>query len=186
MAVYGGVSRSEQFRKYERGVDIMVATPGRLIDFLSTQEMNLSRVTYLVLDEADKMLDMGFERKLKQISTQIRPDRQTLLFSATWPLGVQQLAKKYCFEAPIEIKIGSNDLTVNEKIEQNIIVLEENQKLENLVDILCKIPPGSKTIIFCNTKIGCEELSKQLVRYNCSTVVIHGDKAQDEREAIVK
>lgn len=95
MAVYGGASRSEQLRQYERGVDIVVATPGRLLDFLSAKDMKLDRVTYLVLDEADRMLDMGFEFSIKQICSQVRPDRQTLLFSATWPIGVQALANTY-------------------------------------------------------------------------------------------
>ncbi|CAI2361694.1 unnamed protein product [Moneuplotes crassus] len=186
MCVYGGVSRTEQLQTYQRGVDIMVATPGRLLDFLTTKEMNLSRITYLVLDEADKMLDMGFEKDLKQISTQIRPDRQTLLFSATWPIGVQQLAKKYCYETPKEIKIGSNDLTVNDRITQNIYVIQESEKLSKLVDILCKIAPGSKTIIFCGTKQGCQDLSSALGKYNCSNIVMHGDIPQDERESIVR
>ena len=116
IAVYGGASRSEQLAHYERGVDIMNATPGRLIDFVSAKDMNLKRVTYLVLDQVDRMLDIWFEQKIKLIWSQIRPDRQTLMFSATWPKEVQSLAQQYWIEKPAEAKIGSNDLTVNKRI----------------------------------------------------------------------
>lgn len=105
MAVYGGSSRPEQLRSFQKGVDIMVATPGRLLDFLAAKDMKLDRVTYLVLDEADRMLDMGFSNSIRQILSQIRPDRQTLLFSATWPKEVQEMANKYCLEKPIEVKV---------------------------------------------------------------------------------
>lgn len=186
MAVYGGSSRNEQLEKYQRGVDIIVATPGRLIDFLEAKDMKLDRVTYLVLDEADKMLDMGFEKDLQQISSQIRPNRQTLLFSATWPIKVQALAQKYCFLKPVEIKIGSSDLTVNTRITQHIKVIEESEKFSNLLSILSKIEPESKIIIFCGTKVGCDELYSQLELNNWQTVVIHGDKSQDERDSIVR
>jgi ATP-dependent RNA helicase DDX5/DBP2 len=186
MAVYGGSSRNEQLEKYQRGVDIIVATPGRLIDFLEAKDMKLERVTYLVLDEADKMLEMGFEKSLQQISSQIRPDRQTLLFSATWPIEVQALTQKYCFEKPVEIKIGSSDLTVNTRITQYIRVIEESDKFSSLLSILSKIEPDSKMIIFCGTKIGCDELHDQLESNHWETVVIHGDKSQDERESIVR
>lgn len=162
MAVYGGASRPEQLRQYERGVDIMVATPGRLLDFLSAKDMKLDRVTYLVLDEADKMLNMGFEKSIKQICSQIRPDRQTLLFSATWPIEVQALAQKYCPNRPVEVKIGSHDLTVNQRITQIVKVLEEQDKYSTLISLLSKIPHGSKIIIFCGTKLGCDALEKRL------------------------
>lgn len=164
----------------------MVATPGRLIDFLSAKDMTLSRVTYLVLDEADRMLDLGFEKYIKQICSQIRPDRQTLMFSATWPPEVQLLAQKYCIEKPAEVKIGSYDLTVNQRITQIIQVIEENEKYSALISILTKVPPGSKVIIFCGTKAKCDELETRLTKDHCSPVVLHGDKSQGEREFIVK
>ena len=186
MAVYGGASRSEQLTHYERGVDIMVATPGRLIDFLSAKDMNLKRVTYLVLDEADRMLDMGFEKKIKLIWSQIRPDRQTLMFSATWPKEVQSLAQEYWIEKPAETKIGSSDLTVNKRITQIIQVVEENEKYSALIRILTKIIPGSKIIIFCGTKVRWNDLESMLVKDHCIPVVLHGDKCQSEREFIVK
>ena len=91
-AIYGGAPKGPQIRDLQRGVEIVIATPGRLIDMLETQKTNLRRVTYLVMDEADRMLDMGFEPQIRKIVGQIRPDRQTLMFSATWPKDVQKLA----------------------------------------------------------------------------------------------
>ncbi len=95
-AIYGGAPKGPQIRDLQRGVEIVIATPGRLIDMLETQKTNLRRVTYLVMDEADRMLDMGFEPQIRKIVGQIRPDRQTLMFSATWPKDVQKLAN-VCF-----------------------------------------------------------------------------------------
>ena len=91
-AVYGGAPKGPQIRDLQRGVEIVIATPGRLIDMLESQKTNLRRITYLVMDEADRMLDMGFEPQIRKIVSQIRPDRQTLMFSATWPKDVQKLA----------------------------------------------------------------------------------------------
>lgn len=94
----------------------MIACPGRLLDFLEMKVVNLKRVTYLVLDEADRMLDMGFEPQIRKIISQIRPDRQTLFWSATWPREVQNLALDFCKEKPIHIVIGDSDLMVNSSI----------------------------------------------------------------------
>ena len=91
-AIYGGAPKGPQIRDLQRGVEIVIATPGRLIDMLESTKTNLRRVTYLVMDEADRMLDMGFEPQIRKIVSQIRPDRQTLMFSATWPKDVQKLA----------------------------------------------------------------------------------------------
>lgn len=91
-AIYGGAPKGPQIRDLTRGVEIVIATPGRLIDMLESGKTNLRRVTYLVMDEADRMLDMGFEPQIRKIVSQIRPDRQTLMFSATWPKEVQRLA----------------------------------------------------------------------------------------------
>ncbi len=92
---FGGVPKSTQARDLRNGVEILIATPGRLIDFLEMGATNLRRVTYLVLDEADRMLDMGFEPQIRQIVSQIRPDRQTLLWSATWPREIQNMARDF-------------------------------------------------------------------------------------------
>lgn len=103
---YGGVPRRPQIMQLKEGVEIVIACPGRLIDFLESGVTNLKRVTYLVLDEADRMLDMGFEPQIRKIVSQIRPDRQTLMWSATWPKEVQGLARDMCREDPVHINIG--------------------------------------------------------------------------------
>lgn len=102
LCVYGGASRMGQKSQLHRGVEILIATPGRLLDFLESGDTNLRRVTYLVLDEADRMLDMGFEKDLERIISKVtHPDRQTLMFSATWPKEVQSLAREFCSMAPV-------------------------------------------------------------------------------------
>lgn len=113
--VYGGVPKGPQSRTLRDGVEICIATPGRLIDFLNENSTNLKRVTYLVLDEADRMLDMGFEPQIRKIVSQIRPDRQTLLWSATWPKEVALLARDFTRDA-IQVQIGSTELSANEDV----------------------------------------------------------------------
>jgi len=113
--VYGGVSKSVQARTLRSQPEIMIATPGRLIDFLENGTTNLRRVTYLVLDEADRMLDMGFEPQIRKIVSQIRPDRQTLLWSATWPREIQQLAREFQHDF-IQVNVGSMDITANKMV----------------------------------------------------------------------
>ena len=114
LAVFGGDPRGPQHDKLRRGVHLLVATPGRLIDFLSDGSTNLGRVSYMVLDEADRMLDMGFEPQIRQVMGQLRPDRQTLMWSATWPSKVQALAHEF-FNNPITIHVGSTDLRYCER-----------------------------------------------------------------------
>ena len=107
--VYGGVPKGQQIRDLSRGVEVVIATPGRLIDMLESGKTNLRRVTYLVLDEADRMLDMGFEPQIRKIIGQIRPDRQTCLWSATWPKEVRALASDFQHDW-IQVNIGSLEL----------------------------------------------------------------------------
>lgn len=105
-AVYGGAPKGPQIRDLQRGVEVVIATPGRLIDMLETGKTNLKRVTYLVMDEADRMLDMGFEPQIRKIVSQIRPDRQTLMFSATWPKDVQKLANVRRSFEPVDVTVA--------------------------------------------------------------------------------
>merc|ERR1719145_241696 len=122
-ACFGGVSRYGQASDLRRGSEIVVATPGRMLDFLENGVTNLKRVTYLVLDEADRMLDMGFEPQIRKIVSQIRPDRQTLMWSATWPKEIQRLARDFCREDPIKLTIGTEELSSNPDITQQIEVV---------------------------------------------------------------
>ena len=127
--IYGGGPKIEQFRSLENGVEIVIATPGRLIDMLQRGKTNLKRVTYLVMDEADRMLDLGFEPQIRRIVSQIRPDRQTLMWSATWPNEVQNLASEF-LKDPIKIIVGSTNLHSNQNIKQVIDVCQDHEKLD--------------------------------------------------------
>merc|ERR1719265_2077926 len=133
-AVFGGVSRYGQASDLRRGCELVVATPGRLIDFLGSGVTNLKRVSYLVLDEADRMLDMGFEPQIRKIVGQIRPDRQTCFWSATWPRNVQRLARDLCREDPVQINVGnsSGELKANPNITQYVEVLGDWDKMSRL------------------------------------------------------
>jgi ATP-dependent RNA helicase DDX5/DBP2 len=153
------------------GVEVVIATPGRLIDLVESGRTNLSRVSFLILDEADRMLDMGFEQDIRKIIALTRPDRQTLMWSATWPREVQGLAKDFLGDF-IQINIGSDELTANKKIIQNISIVDHREKESKLADLLFKIwdeLPGEerdrkmpKIIIFANTKRVCDNLCHKM------------------------
>lgn len=125
--IFGGAPKGSQARDLERGVEIVIATPGRLIDFLERGTTNLRRCTYLVLDEADRMLDMGFEPQIRKIIEQIRPDRQVLMWSATWPKEVKNLAEEYLVNYT-QLNIGSLQLAANHNIVQIVDVCLEEEK----------------------------------------------------------
>ncbi|KAG4942764.1 hypothetical protein AAZX31_17G082700 [Glycine max] len=133
--IYGGAPKGPQIRELKRGVEIVIATPGRLIDMLEAQHTNLRRVTYLVLDEADRMLDMGFEPQIRKIVAQIRPDRQTLLWSATWPRDVETLARQFLHN-PYKVIIGSPYLKANQSINQIVEVVTDMEKYNRFVSSL--------------------------------------------------
>ena len=184
---YGGVSRGPQARDLQYGVEIVIATPGRLIDFVESNATNLKRVTYLVLDEADRMLDMGFEPQVRKIVRDIRPDRQTLMWSATWPKEVQSLARDLCREEPVHVNIGSTGLAASHNILQTVEVLKPYEKPERLNKLLEKIMDGkSKILIFTETKRGCDDLTRQLRVDGWPALSIHGDKSQQERDWVLK
>jgi len=184
--VYGGAPKGPQARDLRHGVEICIATPGRLIDFISTGTTNLKRVTYLVLDEADRMLDMGFEPQIRKITSQIRPDRQTLLWSATWPREIQKLARDLCREDPVQINIGSEDLKANKRIKQYVEVLEPYKKMDRLNALMERIMDGnSKILIFAETKRNCDNLCRDLRMAGYPALAIHGDKEQSERDWVL-
>ena len=128
VAVYGGADKGQQIRQLEKGAHIVVACPGRLLDLIQSGKTNLHRTTYLCLDEADRMLDMGFEPQIRKILGQIRKDRQTLMFSATWPKEIQKLAGDFMTD-PTLIFIGNQELTVNKNITQLVEVVQEFEKV---------------------------------------------------------
>jgi len=183
--VYGGVPKPPQASALRKGCEIVIATPGRLIDFLQSRVTNLQRVTYLVLDEADRMLDLGFERFVRKICTQIRPDRQTLCFSATWPKSVENLAKTY-MENPLRVHIGSSKMHANKDVKQKVLVMEDGDKHTYLIKVLEKLMDGSKILVFCQTKRNCDHVTRSLRNDGWPARCIHGDKLQSEREWVLE
>uniref|UniRef100_A0A8C5DX54 RNA helicase n=1 Tax=Gouania willdenowi TaxID=441366 RepID=A0A8C5DX54_GOUWI len=184
--IYGGAPKGPQIRDLERGVEICIATPGRLIDFLESGKTNLRRCTYLVLDEADRMLDMGFEPQIRKIVDQIRPDRQTLMWSATWPKEVRQLAEDFLKEY-VQINVGALQLSANHNILQIVDVCNDGEKEDKLIRLLEEImsEKENKTIIFCETKKRCDDLTRRMRRDGWPAMGIHGDKSQQERDWVL-
>ncbi|KAF3437515.1 hypothetical protein FNV43_RR20269 [Rhamnella rubrinervis] len=182
--IYGGAPKGPQIRDLKRGVEIAIATPGRLIDMLEAQHTNLRRVTYLVLDEADRMLDMGFEPQIRKIVSQIRPDRQTLYWSATWPREVEALARQF-LRNPYKVIIGSVNLKANQSINQVIEVITDMEKYNRLIKLLNEMMDGSKILIFMETKKGCDQVTRQLRMDGWPALSIHGDKNQSERDWVL-
>ncbi len=184
--VYGGVPKSQQVRHLRSGVEIVIATPGRLIDHLEQGNTNLRRVTYLVLDEADRMLDMGFEPQLRKICSQIRPDRQVLMWSATWPKEVQNLARDYLHEF-YQVTVGSLDLSGNKDVTQTINVCTDSDKYRNLLRYLKEnLTHKDRVLVFVETKKGCDMLTRSLRTDGFQARAMHGDKSQEERDWVLK
>ncbi|VVC37287.1 RNA helicase, DEAD-box type, Q motif,Helicase, C-terminal,ATP-dependent RNA helicase DEAD-box, conserved [Cinara cedri] len=185
--IYGGAPKSHQARDLMNGVEIVIATPGRLLDFLESRATNLQRCTYLVLDEADRMLDMGFEPQIRKIIQQIRPDRQVLMWSATWPKEVQKLANDFLSDY-IQLNVGSLTLSANHNILQNVDVCQEHEKEDKLMDLLQDISnmEENKTIIFAETKRKVDTITRKITNMGARAVGIHGDKSQSERDHVLK
>ncbi|XP_076681017.1 putative ATP-dependent RNA helicase DDX17 isoform X2 [Andrena cerasifolii] len=185
--LYGGAPKGAQARDLDGGVEIVIATPGRLLDFLESGRTNLKRCTYLVLDEADRMLDMGFEPQIRKIIEQIRPDRQTLMWSATWPKEVKNLAEDFLKDYA-QINVGSLQLAANHNILQIIDVCQDYEKENKLSTLLKEIMAESenKTIVFIETKRRVDEITRKMKRDGWPAVCIHGDKTQQERDWVLQ
>ncbi|KAL8545802.1 hypothetical protein ACS0TY_005792 [Phlomoides rotata] len=183
--LYGGASKGPQLKDLDRGVDVVVATPGRLNDILEMRRISLHQVSYLVLDEADRMLDMGFEPQIRKIVKEVPPRRQTLMYTATWPKEVRKIAADLLVN-PVQVNIGNADqLAANKSITQHVEVLSPMDKRRRLEQILRSQEPGSKIIIFCSTKKMCDQLAGNL-NNQFGAAAIHGDKSQDERDYVLQ
>uniref|UniRef100_A0A915DYV6 RNA helicase n=1 Tax=Ditylenchus dipsaci TaxID=166011 RepID=A0A915DYV6_9BILA len=184
--LFGGAAKAVQAGNLRRGIDICVATPGRLLDFIQDGTTNMNRVSYLVLDEADRMLDMGFEPQIRKIVSQVRPDRQTLMFSATWPREVRNLASDFQKDA-VYLNVGSLELSANHNIRQVIEVIEERSKKGRLIEILTHIGQQAecKTIVFVETKRKADSLTYEMRMDGWPVKCIHGDKSQSERDWVL-
>jgi len=177
--VFGGVGHQPQIRSLEKGVDILVATPGRLLDHLQARAVRLDQVGHLVLDEADRMLDMGFVRDVMKIVALLPQKRQTMLFSATMPTEVAQLSRKL-LDQPIRVEVTPEVVTV-EKIEQTLYRVAAGDKRHFLVDLLAN-EAMQRVIVFTRTKHGADRVSQHLQRAGIETLALHGNKSQGARQ----
>ena len=180
--VVGGQSINKQIGQLNKGTDILVATPGRLIDLMERGAIRLSEARYLVLDEADQMLDMGFIHALRQIAPKIGTARQTMLFSATMPKQMEELSRAY-LENPRRVQVAPPGKAAD-KITQSVHFMEKARKLWKLRDILEK-NPEALTLVFSRTKHGAEKMKKGLVADGFNADSIHGNKSQGQRDRAI-
>ncbi len=181
--VYGGVGARPQIQALRRGTDILVATPGRLLDLYEQRHLNFDGVEYLVLDEADRMLDMGFLPDLKRILAELPRDRQSLFFSATMSKEIQRLAEGILVE-PVEVRIAPK-VTTAERVEQHMCFVQSQDKLgllRHLLDAQDERDGRNLTLVFSRTKHGADRISKNLHRAGVRSDAIHGNKSQNARQ----
>ncbi|KAK3845952.1 MAG: hypothetical protein J3R72DRAFT_418103 [Linnemannia gamsii] len=182
--VYGGASKQDQFKTLRSGVEIVVATPGRLIDMIKIKATNFKRTSFLVMDEADRFFDLGFEPQVRSICDNIRPDRQTVLFSATFQKRVEKLAREVMTD-PVRISIG-NVGQINSDVTQVIQILKDDTfKWKWLVDRLQELEALGSVLIFVSRKNGVVELTENLKNMGVKCECLHGDMMQQERDKAV-
>jgi len=189
VCVYGGVPKREQREALRRGTDVVVATPGRLQDLMEENSLTLSKVSFLVLDEADRMLDLGFAPEIKKIASATRSDRQTLMFSATWPRDVQELANDYLC-SPVKVTVGSTDLAANHAVTQRVEVIDPEARGRRLERLLEELHGGSKNrknrvMVFVLYKKEAVRVESYLRQRGWKAAAVHGDASQAERTRAV-
>ena len=187
VCVYGGVPKREQAQALRSGVSIVVATPGRLEDLIGDGICSLDEVTYLVLDEADRMLDLGFEPHIRTIAGSIRADRQTLMFSATWPSSIRKLASEFLCD-PAKVTIGSEDLAASHTVKQIVEVVDGAGRDRLLDSLLNKYHSSRKNrvIIFVLYKKEAARVESMLQKRGWNAAAVHGDISQAQRTAAVE
>uniref|UniRef100_A0A3B5B1E7 Probable ATP-dependent RNA helicase DDX46 n=1 Tax=Stegastes partitus TaxID=144197 RepID=A0A3B5B1E7_9TELE len=186
VCVYGGTGISEQIAELKRGAEIIVCTPGRMIDMLganSGRVTNLRRVTYVVLDEADRMFDMGFEPQVMRIVDNVRPDRQTVMFSATFPRAMEALARRI-LSKPIEVQVGGRSVVCSD-VEQHVLVIDEDKKFLKLLEILGHYQEKGSVIIFVDKQEHADGLLKDLMKASYPCMSLHGGIDQYDRDSII-
>lgn len=186
VCVYGGTGISEQIAELKRGAEIIICTPGRMIDMLAANSgrvTNLRRVTYIVLDEADRMFDMGFEPQVMRIIDNIRPDRQTVLFSATFPRQMEALARRI-LKKPIEVQVGGRSVVCKE-VEQHVAVLDEEAKFFKLLELLGQYQESGSIIVFVDKQENADILLKDLMKASYPCMSLHGGIDQFDRDSTI-
>lgn len=181
--IYGGVSQFSQVNALKAGVDIIVATPGRLLDLINQKQINLSNIKHFVLDEADRMLDMGFSHDMKKIIALLPVERQTLLFSATMPPEIVKLIEK-TLNDPYKIEVAPTSSTVD-TIKQFVYFVDRQDKKPLLIKLL-KDKSVDTALVFMRTKHGADNLVKDLSKAQITAQAIHGDKSQFARQSALK
>ncbi|CAG0915251.1 unnamed protein product [Notodromas monacha] len=185
--VIGGTARYNQVENLA-GVELLIATPGRLCDLVFTERgpnLDITNVTYLVLDEADRMLDMGFEGEIRKVFLNVRPDKQMVMTSATWPQGVRRLASSY-MKNPLMVYIGSLDLHACFTVEQKITIVEEDEKEDFLNDFLNERSRTDKTIVFFGRKNTVNHMASNVALRGVPIRVLHSGHSQEDRESALK
>lgn len=176
--IFGGVGQGNQVRALEEGVDLLVATPGRLLDLIGQGHIDLSDVELFVLDEADQMLDMGFLPAVKKIVLKLPEERQTLLFSATMPAPIRELTKQILYQ-PVSIEVVPQG-TVTDRVEQQVYFIDQAKKPALLAHVLATRAQGS-TLVFSRTKYGADAIVRRLVKAGIAATALHGNKSQSNR-----
>jgi ATP-dependent RNA helicase RhlE len=179
LVIFGGVSQNPQTEALRRGVDILVATPGRLLDLMNQRYVHLEHVRMLVLDEADRMLDMGFVHDVKKVIAKVPSKRQTLFFSATMPSEIQQLANSI-LSNPVKVEVTPVSSTAD-TIQQSLYYVEKSDKKALLIHIL-KDKSIKTALVFTRTKHGADKVVKDLVHAGITAEAIHGNKSQNARQ----
>uniref|UniRef100_A0A1B0GJ16 Probable ATP-dependent RNA helicase DDX46 n=1 Tax=Lutzomyia longipalpis TaxID=7200 RepID=A0A1B0GJ16_LUTLO len=186
VCVYGGTGISEQIAELKRGAEIIVCTPGRMIDMLAANSgrvTNLKRVTYIVLDEADRMFDMGFEPQVMRIIDNIRPDRQTVMFSATFPRQMEALARRI-LKKPIEVQVGGRSVVCKD-VEQHVAVLEDEAKFFKLLELLGHYQEHGSIIVFVDKQENADILLRDLMKASYPCMSLHGGIDQFDRDSTI-
>lgn len=182
-SVVGGVSINAQIKRLSKGTDILVATPGRLLDLVDREAVDLGTASYLVLDEADQMLDLGFIHALRRIAGLVADERQTLLFSATMPRQISELAQSYLTD-PERVEVSPAGRTAD-KISQSVHFMDRKTKTGFLVEQL-QANPQDLSLVFCRTKHGAERLMRKLAQSGVAAGSIHGNKSQNQRDRAIR
>jgi ATP-dependent RNA helicase RhlE len=180
--VVGGKSINAQAQRLSRGTDILVATPGRLIDLLDRSAVDLSRTRFLVLDEADQMLDIGFAHSLRRIASTLSKDRQTMMFSATMPKSMAALTRDYLSDA-VRVEVSPPG-KVADKVTHAVHFVSKEQKQDRLISLLDS-HRDDRALVFARTKHGAERLMKNLERVGFAAISIHGNKSQGQRDRAI-
>jgi ATP-dependent RNA helicase RhlE len=178
----GGVSMGRQVRALASGVDVLVATPGRLLDLMRSQAVRLDRVETFVLDEADRMLDMGFIRDIRAIVGKLPAKRQTLFFSATMPAEIEKLVREL-LQDPVRVAVAPSATTVD-RVEQRVILIERAGKGALLAEMLAS-EPIERALVFTRTKHGADRVVRALHKAGIAAAAIHGNKSQGQRERVL-